>query len=705
MIEKLTNFTCKSFKNYTGPSPVFKKRNVIFGYNGKGKSSLAKGIKDEFLHHNSENGIRSYDQNYITSNFAINESTIRGVKATFGKTNVDIEEDIKKLTESIVDTAPIEQQAENIKERLIERISQISTEFKGNLRIQNKRFNEGLDNVFRSFANDYDEAHKILNDDGELATIKGDDEIKKSLESLQQLVLPALSLSFTFGDAFKESLALFEQSFGDEIVPTADVLEWIRRGLQLHKEGDGCFFCGNKDVDLQRIKLELETFSKTRKQQAALSLTKFRSSFETLVQNIDSFSDSKSLLEVKLGETCGELIDKIVGFRPLFERILKAYDDKLAHIDEVIIVDKEEVLNEIKSIEALQLELQKIRNERIKSLELQYAKQDKLVKGSIAYHVLHDAFMLEKKKEFSEKQKEIDTARSNNSALEKQISELKLKESTTGDFALFVSGILKDLEMDFKLELEGENYILKNINEDIELKVTDISEGERNLLSLLYFYYELFEDNEQKQFRKEIQLIIVDDPFYSVDDNNKMFILSLIDKVLSLDEPQVFVFTHIWDDFNQLIYRTDPNREVYQVIKQGSSSIMKLQKYVTPYHHDFSEVYNFSRKKQGDSVLEDEIYHIPNTMRRVLEQFMSFKLSGNAVPTGSNIENVKKVLFKEPGTISQKDRMKTDILLKVCNVYSHKSIQNSEELLSSAKFLMARIQEMDKTHFDSMKTI
>jgi hypothetical protein len=50
MLIKLNNFTLKSFVGYTNPNDLlFRAKNILFGYNGKGKSSIAIGIKDEFL--------------------------------------------------------------------------------------------------------------------------------------------------------------------------------------------------------------------------------------------------------------------------------------------------------------------------------------------------------------------------------------------------------------------------------------------------------------------------------------------------------------------------------------------------------------------------------------------------------------------------------------------------------------------------------
>lgn len=50
LITNVTNLTKKSFVNYTGPvnTDFFSSKNIIFGYNGRGKSSLALGIIEEF---------------------------------------------------------------------------------------------------------------------------------------------------------------------------------------------------------------------------------------------------------------------------------------------------------------------------------------------------------------------------------------------------------------------------------------------------------------------------------------------------------------------------------------------------------------------------------------------------------------------------------------------------------------------------------
>ena len=65
MLKKIHNFTHKSFKNYTGPDEEFRNVNVIFGYNGTGKTALVKGIKEEFLKKNDIDDLRIFLKNML----------------------------------------------------------------------------------------------------------------------------------------------------------------------------------------------------------------------------------------------------------------------------------------------------------------------------------------------------------------------------------------------------------------------------------------------------------------------------------------------------------------------------------------------------------------------------------------------------------------------------------------------------------------
>ena len=80
MIEQVTNLTKKSFDGYSGPVEKFKLKNVIFGYNGRGKSSLAIGLKDAYLDNalSSEGNFRFFSKDYVEDNLILKDPVTGG---------------------------------------------------------------------------------------------------------------------------------------------------------------------------------------------------------------------------------------------------------------------------------------------------------------------------------------------------------------------------------------------------------------------------------------------------------------------------------------------------------------------------------------------------------------------------------------------------------------------------------------------------
>jgi recombinational DNA repair ATPase RecF len=119
MITKLNNFTRKSFVSYTNPNDLqFRAKNILFGYNGKGKSSIAIGIKVEFLKNQlkKQENLRIFDRDYISNSLLLEntDGRIKGVEASFSKGDVDIENKIKELEKQIISEVEIAKLDTNI---------------------------------------------------------------------------------------------------------------------------------------------------------------------------------------------------------------------------------------------------------------------------------------------------------------------------------------------------------------------------------------------------------------------------------------------------------------------------------------------------------------------------------------------------------------------------------------------------------------
>lgn len=706
-IEKVENFTEKSFKNYTGPEQYFKEKNIIFGYNGRGKSSLAKGIIMEFkkLNPNIENNYRFFNHNYINNNLLLKESEdskIKGVIANFGEKDIDVEKQIDSLESQIINTDSIKEEIDELNKEIRNEIDKIHDEKKGNSKIQKKSNLNNNADVIKSYNEDLIKAKKYENNEDELLKIKGNDSFEKEKEMVNAITIPTLNIVSI--DEIDKIKNIFIKKFDKTDIPTSKVVEWITNGLSIHKKGEKCKFCdGTIDIDL--IQEKVNKYNSNEKQKAAVILNDFKNKLNIIVSNINRILELKNSIITNFGSDSNKYFDNIETNFNLLSVYIEKINNKICDICSDIDFDDETIKNIFLSIKDAYDNIIKLKRKKIDELEIKISKLSILIKGAIGLEISKNTFINKTMEKVAEKQKELDEAIAKNNENQRKINELKNSKSNTKDFAYHINDILTMLEINLRLDVLNDDYIIKHSINNNTLKIEDISEGEQNLLSLLYFFYELFEDKEQKKLKNSINLIVIDDPISSVDDINKMYVLELIKKVCELDNVQLFIFTHVWEDFCEICYNkkskpSDPYG-FYEIKKDSNGSKIVIAKTnENPYKHSFKEIYEFSQKKNCDEMTDCEMYHYPNIMRKILEEFLSFKVKNNS-PTYTNFENIKKVLCGDKP--SPKDEMSIRVLLNVCNILSHKALRNPNEILSSAKFLMNQIQKVDKLHFDTMK--
>ena len=171
MIEQVTNLTKKSFDGYSGPIEKFKLKNVIFGYNGRGKSSLAIGLKDAYLDKpmSSEANFRFFSKDYVEDNLILKDPVtggkskdkIPGVIAHFSKKDVKAEDDIKRLQGQITELGPIRNQLETLKSDARKAVNAIHDRRKGTANIARKNKDFDIEKVIELYTQDLDAAKKI----------------------------------------------------------------------------------------------------------------------------------------------------------------------------------------------------------------------------------------------------------------------------------------------------------------------------------------------------------------------------------------------------------------------------------------------------------------------------------------------------------------------------------------------------------------
>lgn len=715
MITKLNNFTLKSFVGYTNPNDLlFRAKNILFGYNGKGKSSVAIGIKDEFLKDTSKKSenLRIFDRDYISNSLLLenSEGKIKGVEASFGKGGVDIENKIKELEKLIIkedEIGKLDKGIAKLRKEIRTEIDKIHDRRKGEANIQRKSKDESVERVIELYKKDFQDAKKIESDEEKLIKINGDNAIEKQIAQNENL--RPLNLSLIKTSLIEEVKVIFKEKFGEDFsIPEFEVVQWIETGLKLHKDGDNCKFCDGK-LDYSDVKSKIAEFKENKRHKATEKLKQFREQLQNILESIKAVEKESKTYTTNIGNEIDQHFSSISEKKQTIETLIISCQSKIDNIEVQENFDFEFLAETLNEIEVSISTISKTKNEQLLELRKKQNNLTTLVKGAIGLEILQSATIKDKLQEVKDKEIDLKQKLENNKKKQQEIQDLKQQKSLTKDFADFVSQILNDINISLKVELDtdNKNYIIKSTNENATLTIKDISEGEKNLLALLFFYYELFADNKQQSVKPEIEIIIVDDPISSMDDSNKFYILELMKNLLELPNQQIFVLTHSWEDYCNLSYgkKSWDNNQPFATFEirksNGVSELSQLKNIEKPYKYLFKEIFEFSQKGEGELKTECQIYHYPNVMRRVFEEWYSFKIGKDLNFTS----NIQKQVENDLEITSNTQKIKLGLLIKVCNILSHSinGTLNPQEIHQSAKYLMKLIADNDKLHFHNMK--
>ena len=706
MIQSINDYTFKSFKNYSGPNQEeqFKQKNLFFGYNGKGKTALSKGIlmeikKDAKI---TEDNYRFFNKDYIKDNLLLENNTgLKGIVANFGKENVDIEKAIEEKMKNYKDVSILQKEKEDLEQNIKDEVNRIFDLKKGKSSIK-RRTAETVKELVVSYEKDLESALKVVKSKDDLKGVKDSSSYEKELTTVQGINL--LKIETLTDDEIDTIASIMNRNYEKNEIPSAEVLSWLEQGLTIHKHDNSkkCKFCGN-NIEINEIEETINKYLNDKKQKDLIVLNGLYIKIKKIIEL--KLKDNKDLMGNLINESVYKYYDSLSENQNQLISVNEKIKSKLDNFEKSESFDSAALKHIMNSINDNQLEISNAKQVKEIELSKMIEKSNTLIKGAIALEISDSNIIASELKKLEDKEKEITTVSNSNSILMKEVTELKNSKSTTNDFAVFINELLQELGVDFYLAIINNNYTINHRRDDVSLTLNDISEGENNLLALLFFYYELFNDKYQQNFKDEIKYIIIDDPISSVDDVNKAYVLELIKKIFDLNSPQIFIFTHVWDDFCNISYgKKDTNETLfrfYEVKKNKNSSyIVKTRTNETPYMHDFKEIYEFSKKKNADDLDECEMYHYPNVMRKVLEQFMKFKVK-KSNPTLDNITNVKIALCGNVNC-SHQDNIQIPALLNICNILSHETARTPDQILKSAQYLMRKIEEIDNCHFSAM---
>lgn len=258
-----------------------------------------------------------------------------------------------------------------------------------------------------------------------------------------------------------------------------------------------------------------------------------------------------------------------------------------------------------------------------------------------------------------------------------------------------------------KLECRNNEYFVKVNNKDVKLK--DLSLGERNIISLAYFFTLMLEENnEDKEFEKD-SFIVIDDPISSVDSDNKVGIYSFLRmmfyKIIKNSNSKILCFSHNLEvvfNLEKTFSDIGKTKMTIKELRKCALNEFKYKKY-NEYSKMLTEIYEFANTEEGYEKLE---YTIGNQMRKVLEAYATFNYKKGI----ENISTTEEILNKIADE-SRREYFRNFMYRLILNGDSHmeetaRSYPNStffdhidiNEKIITAKSLLVFLYLIDDTH-------
>lgn len=563
----------------------------------------------------------------------------------------------------------------------------------------------------------------------------GAEEAQAKISKLELLRVPSRPKEFLEFENLKDIIGK-EYNVTEE-VPDA-LIRWIEDGLKIHQEGESCKFCTSSDLNLSKISQKLKMFKEREWIQAQAFLVESKKIFHNLLQEYNSFY--AKLLEVALKSGFSATVENELNVEELSGNFDALIDEKLRDPDGFLSVEglsriRSVYINGYEEICCQRDSLEKNINDEKNRYRDYVNKINDYAKNAVAVDVLNalnEGDLKDDVQYISDMINEIKRCRGEILSINTQKENLQNSVSRYGKFVEYLNGELESIGMPFRLleeKVDSGEYAIKNLQGD-NISIQDISEGEKHILSLMYFYYKLFDDENLDHIKDDIALIIVDDPVSSLDEGNKLYILNvimrLIDKVIAnrnsstSDDRQMFVMSHSRDDFNNIVYHRNKSvSELFEIYKNVDATgrmcsnirLMNDRDTMGSYARLFKEVYEISNLKGSEGLSDCQVNHSLNSMRRVFEEYLSFKSKTILLPQVSNFGQIKEIYEisrsvdgnRKP--ISSRYEPKLRTFLSDINVGSHRitNVDGKYKIVEYAATLMKYIEDTDKVHYNAMK--
>lgn len=701
MITEIKLKNVASYKEETVISNL-KKVNFFFGSNGTGKSTVGnylhalkiaedkENVKDFELcsilgYKPDEHELLVFNQQFIDYNFIKNKD-MPGI-FTLDEKNKKIEDEIKKEQDQIkkwnecsVNLYAEKKKNEDSKIEIYSATNGVLNKV-WNLREDfNKNFKKmpTLEHP-KSKENHYNKIISILNINEEQEIDYNDllFEYRKLYENEISKIEHSFN-SFLYRDIRKIEIEINNKLAlpftGNKDVDIASMIEnlgiqkWVEeRYNQLDKSSlpQKCPFCQEETINQDLITQFEDYFDKTytEKKQAIQDLKIHYSNLaKQFILNLNSIKPNypqKSDL--------AQLINKLEKF---FNKQEKVIQDKIDSTNKEL-----SIRSVITHIQDLKIVLKTIasNNEDFEKLD---EKRQELIQNIWKYMAFNamgtiDDYKIENKKLDKKLRqiKDITAHKKNQIAKSELIVEKNRKDTANTETARKeINKILKStgfhgFEIDKKETTENNisRYYLKRPDQKRDDVFSTLSEGEKNFIAFLYFFWLCKGTDDQDKKKGKKKIIVIDDPVSSLD-SQALFVVTTIIRDLAKKKEndknsfvreniiQLFVFSHNLYFYNEVSYNTAYKHicqclHHYQISKPSGKTFISEGSVKNNIENDYNLMWRglFELRKQGETFN----IVIGNLMRRIIQSYLQFTHSHTKerLLYESLTDNTKKMLY------------------------------------------------------------
>ena len=736
---------CGIFRNFRWPSdlPDFGQYNVIYGWNGTGKTTLSRMFRHIELSQAPTTGeavLRINNSDVPGEEFSQSDLTVRVFNRDFvednvspvgsgdmppilvlGSANVEKQKQVERCKQDRVAVLHTLERARSIAKKNQDAIDRFC-------KIQAKRIKDALRTSGQNRYNNYNKA-RFRHDADDLA--KGDPTTHRLAHADREKLLarhsgtsrpPVVALKYVLPniDAImarvQSLLRITVVSAAIETLRSDPTLaEWTRRGVSLHRDriATECLFCCqplprarldalgahfNDEYDqlIQRIDEQIAQMQAACEELDAIEIPPAASFYEHLVQEF---------LSCERG-----LKDVLASARSFIADAIQALADKKPRAFEKVSVELQLPLMDGDAVKKLNTVIRK-HNEECDAFESR--RED--ARTRLARHMIA-----------SELQEYLRLRNAADDAADDHERHRRKKERLDADIANLEDEIVEhrqpaeDLNEDLRKYLGHGELRLRTKDTGYSIirgdeRACTVSEGETTAIALLYFLKSL----QDRRFDIRRGVVVLDDPVSSLDANALFLAFSLIQE-RTRSASQLVILTHNFSFFRQVRNwfrflnrgrrKGQGNRlaEFFMLestVKDGvRSSIIQgldplLIKYESDYQYLFTRVYRAARVLTPRDL--DRVYALPNMARRMLEAFLAFR---RPHVTGGLRQKMKDVSFDEAKKLR---------ILRFLRTHSHSIAMGESEhdltALAEGPSVLSDLLDMmkaeDPRHFAAMERL